>query len=251
MTDDIQILKERVEKLERLNQQKTNLISISAHQLRTSLSALKWIFKMLLDGDLGELSGEQKNILQKSSQGNERLIQLVNDLLSFNHMEDIQDTYDIKIHNIVALIENVLFEFSGETQKKNVQIVFLKSEADLPKIPFDKEKVRVVLQNLIENAIKYSDEGDKIFITATIVPESKIITISVEDTGIGIPKIAQEKIFENFFRAQNAKEKDTLGSGLGLATSKTIIEHHNGRIWFESEEGKGSTFFFSLPLEKI
>ena len=115
------------------------------------------------------------------------------------------------------------------------------------KIEADEEKIRVVFQNLIENAIKYSDKGDKVFISLHAIDDG--IEFSVKDTGIGISENEKDKIFNKFFRTDNAKTKDSIGSGLGLYTTKNIVERHNGKIRFESNTN-GTTFFVDLPLQK-
>jgi signal transduction histidine kinase len=245
--EEFETLKKENENLKKNNAVKSDLISISAHQLRTSLSALKWIFKMFLDRDLGAITGEQEGLIKKAYESNERMIHLVNDMLTLNHVEDTALTFKMADTDMLALMEETLFEFSGESHKKNIEIIFLKPTETLSKVSCDKEMIRVVFQNLVENAIKYSAEGDKVF--CSMREQDEAIEISVRDTGIGIPKDDQENIFAKFFRAPNAKDKDIIGSGLGLYTTKNIVDHHKGKIWFESSE-KGTTFFVVLPLKQ-
>ena len=244
--DELEKLKKENEELRKINSVKADLISISAHQLRTSLSAVKWILKMFLDKDVGALSAEQENFLNKASQSNERMISLVNDLLTLSHAEDTTIAFKLEMVDLVRLTEEILFEFSGEAHKKSIELIFLKPEVDLPEIKCDGKMIRVVIQNLIENAIKYSNVNSKVVISFRKVLES--IEISVRDTGIGIPLTDQGSIFQKFYRSENARKKDPIGSGLGLFTTKEIVEHHNGKIWFESVDGSGTTFFVLLPL---
>ncbi len=245
--EDIEKLKAEIEELKKTNAVKSDLISISAHQLRTSLSALKWILKMFIDKDLGEMTNEQESFVQKAFDSNERMIALVNDLLTLNHADSNEVPFKFKSVDIVELIDQTLFEFSGEAHKKNIEIIFLKPSTDIPNVNCDTEMTRVILQNLIENAIKYSRENDKVFISVKHDKEKNDMEISVHDTGIGITKDDQMYIFNKFFRAQNAIEKDKIGSGLGLFTTKNIVERQKGKIWFESEPGAGTTFIFTLP----
>lgn len=244
--EEIEKLKLENEQLKKMNAVKSDLISISAHQLRTSLSALKWILKMFLDEDLGKLSGEQGSFIRKAYNSNERMIALVNDLLTLNHAEDITIPYKLKKIDILNLVEQTVFEFSGETSKKGVDLIFLKPENPIPSLNCDEEMIRVVLQNLIENAIKYSNIKDKVFVSLKQVDTN--IEFSVHDTGIGINENDKDEIFKKFFRAPNAIEKDAIGSGLGLFTTKNIVERHNGKIWFETKTGEGTTFFVTLPI---
>ncbi len=245
--EEITKLKEENEKLKNISNTKSDLISLSAHQLRTSLSAMKWMLKMFMDGDLGSLSDEQQSFIKKAFSSNDRMIAFVNEMLSITHAEDAELVYEFKPTAIVPLTESALFDFTGESYKKGIQVLFLKPETPVHDVPMDAEKIRIVLQNLIENALKYSNQDDKVFIS---VKETAIgIEVSVKDTGIGIPEAEQPKIFEKFFRAENAKEKDNMGSGFGLYTSKNIAEHHKGTLTFQSSDA-GTTFTLALPLQQ-
>jgi signal transduction histidine kinase len=245
--NELESLKAENENLRKVNAIKSDLISISAHQLRTSLSALKWMLKMFADKDLGNLTGEQDEFIQKALESNERMIALVNKLLTLNHTDDAEIEFEFKKVNVLDLLEQTIFEFYGETNKKGIELIFLKPYTEIPDVSCDREMTRVVFQNLIENAIKYSREGDKIFVSIKANEQENKVEISVRDTGIGIKDGDKEKIFNKFFRADNAIAKDHIGSGLGLFTTKNIIEHQKGKIWFESTEGQGTTFFVSLP----
>lgn len=244
--DTIEALRAENEELRKLNSTKSEWISIAAHQLRTSLSAIKWILKMFLDGDFGSLSSEQQGFMKKAYENNDRMVLLVNEMLSLNHTEDSSITYKMRKEELVSLIDETVFDFHGESFKKGIELIFLRPEDSEIFTEYDKEKIRVVLQNLIENSIKYSTTGDRVFVA--LKKNNDELEISIKDTGIGIPASEQPKIFEKFYRATNAKEKEEIGSGLGLYTIKQIIEHHNGKIWFESEPEKGSTFYFTLPI---
>lgn len=247
-TEEIEQLKKENEELKQQNALKSNWISISAHQLRTTLSAVKWILRMFLDKDFGELTPEQTDFMKRASDSNERMLALVNEMLSLNHADTTSLTYNFEEVDMVKLIDETLFDFSSEAFKKGIETIFLKPENTIKQITCDKEKVRVVIQNLIENAIKYSNTGDKVLIS--IHANENEVEISVKDTGIGIPLSEQEQIFGKFYRATNAKAKDSIGSGLGLYTTKHIIEKHGGKIDFKSTESEGTTFTFSLPLHR-
>jgi signal transduction histidine kinase len=242
-------LKEENKKLKKLGSVKTDLVSISAHQIRTSLSALKWIIKMFLDGDLGKLTTEQETLLRKAFEGNERAINIVSELLLANKTENVEEKqYVFTKLNIIETIESAIFDFSGEARSQDIEIIFLKSDDHEPFVKADKEKIRVVFQNLLENAIKYSHQHSKIFI---LLKEGKTeVEVSVKDTGIGISADGQKKIFEKFYRDPAAQKKEVVGSGIGLFTCKQIIEKHSGKLWFESKENEGTTFFFTIPIFK-
>lgn len=246
---DIKELQEEVEKLRQLCSVKADIVSISVHQIRTSLSALKWIIKMFLDGDLGKLTAEQENLMRKAYEGNDRAISVASELLLVNKTEGIlEKKYVFSKVDIVELIDSTVFDFSGETHNKGIEIIFLKPETKLRHANADKEKIRVVIQNLIENAVKYSDMHGKIFIT--IKELNGMIQISVKDTGVGISEEGKSKIFEKFYRDPEAQKKEIIGTGIGLFTTKKIVEANGGKIWFESSKGEGTTFFFTIPIFK-
>jgi len=244
--DDLEKLKKENEQLKKVSENKSDIISITAHQLRTSLSALKWIFKMFTDEDVGKLTNEQSELIGKAYKSNERMLTLVNDLLTLNHTDDVSISYNFKKIDIIGIVEQTLFEFSGETNKKGIELIFLKPDAPLPPLNCDEEMIRVVIQNLIENSIKYSNEGGKVFVS--LKQKENNIEMSVHDNGIGINAEDRDNIFKKFFRAPNAIEKDVIGSGLGLFTTKNIVEKHKGKIWFENADSGGTTFFVSLPI---
>jgi len=212
--------------------------------LRTPLSAIKWTLKMILDGDLGSLTKEQREFLEKTYQSNERIINLINDLLNVTRIEEGRYIYKPQTTEILPIIESLLKSYEGMIQKKNLTLE-LKKPPKLPKVKVDIEKISLAIQNLLENAIIYNVPNGKIEIT--LEDKGEEIQISVKDTGIGIPKDQQQRMFTKFFRGSNAMKIDTEGSGLGLFITKNIIDAHGGKIWFESEEGKGTTFYFTLP----
>ncbi len=246
--EDIEKLKIENEKLKKLNTDKSDLISLSAHKLRTSLSALKWTLKMFVNKDLGDINDEQKKYMEKAITSNEKAINLVNYLLTFNHSDDVSIKLNLKQINIVTLVDKIIPLFKGELKNKNINLIFNKTEKSIPYINMDEEMITNVIQNLIENAIKYSLSNSEIFIKITENISNNNIEFSIHDNGIGIKEIDKSKIFNKFFRAPNAIEKENTGSGLGLFTTKNIIEKHNGQIWFESSNKQGTTFFVSLPV---
>lgn len=223
---------------------KSEFVSIAAHQLRTPLSAIKWSLRLILDKDLGTISSEQEEILEKGYESNERMIRLVNDLLNLARIEEGRFIYKVSSISLVELTEQLIGTSQPLMDKKKMKFAFNK-----PSFPcfinVDREKIALVIQNLIENAINYSPIGS--LVTISIGCDKMGITFSIKDQGIGIPKNQQARIFTKFYRGNNALRMETEGSGLGLFICKNIIEAHGGRIWFESEEGKGASFYFMLP----
>lgn len=231
-----------------IEKMKTEFVSISAHQLRTPLSAMKWILKMLLDGDLGEITKEQREFIEKCYTANERMITLINDLLNVARIEEGRFIYKPILADIISITQSVIASLTEEIKRKRIQFEFKKPREKLPEIKVDVEKISLAIENLIENAIRYTPERGKILVS--LEKKENEIEFSVKDTGIGIPKDQQSRIFTKFFRAANAIRMETEGSGLGLFITKNIIEAHGGKIWFESEEGKGTTFYFTLPTKE-
>jgi PAS domain S-box-containing protein len=227
---------------------KSEFVSITAHQLRTPLSGIKWTLQMLLDNDLGEITTEQRDFIQKTYKANERMITVINDLLNITRIEEGRFFHELMLVNIEAIINEVVTSSQKIAEKKGINLKFQKSEEKLPQVKVDVEKIKMAVQNLIENAIQYTLENGEVTISLKYVNNN--IEIKVKDTGIGISKEQQKRLFTKFFRAPEAIALETDGSGLGLFITKNIIEAHNGKIWFESEKRKGSTFYFTLPVEK-
>ena len=227
---------------------KTEFVSLSAHQLRTPLSAIKWTLRMLLDGDLGKVNPDQKEYIEKTYKSNERMIALVNDLLNVTRIEEGRYLYRKTTTEVQPLIEFVISSLRDKTKKQKIKLEFIKPKKKVPKIKVDVEKVRMAIYNIINNAISYTPHGGKVDVS--LMGEKDGVRVEVSDNGIGIPKDQQKRVFSKFFRAGNAVREETTGTGLGLYITKNIIEAHNGKVWFDSKEGKGTTFYFTIPFTK-
>lgn len=227
---------------------KTEFVSISAHQLRTPLSAIKWTLRMLLDGDLGRINKEQKEFLEKTYRSNERMIDLINSLLNVTRIEEGRFLYRPILMDLSEIVESVIESLQEEIKRRQIDFKFVKPEKKLPKVMADREKIRLAIQNLIDNAVRYTLPGGRVKVS--LKQTNGEIKFKVEDSGLGIPKNQQDRVFRKFFRGVNAVRLETEGSGLGLFIAKNVIEAHNGKIWFESEENKGATFYFTLPIFK-
>ena len=229
-----------------ISRMKTEFVSIAAHQLRTPLSAVKWSLHMILDGDVGVISSEQVDFLQKAYQSNERMILLINDLLNISRIEEGRFVYNKKECSLEEIIKESIDLSIGLSKERKIKLIFKKPEKQLPKIKIDKEKIQVVVQNLIDNGIRYNKIGGNV--TISLKHDKLFIYVTIEDTGIGISDLQHNRIFDKFFRADNAVKADAEGTGLGLFISKNIIEAHEGKISFESKKNKGTIFTFSLPI---
>lgn len=237
------LLEEENKNLRAENQEKSDYLSMVVHQLRTPLAATKWIFKMMMDGDLGTISDSQKNIIKRGFENNESMIKMLADISAANHHGEWKLKLTLQPTDITDCIESTLGEFAGEAKAKKTILHFQKHDP-LPKVMADQEKVAIVIQNLIENAIKYNQVGGSVTLSAETFNDR--VVVSVADTGMGIPLDDQKHIFSKFFRASNTQKEK--GTGLGLFVAKQIVEGHHGTLWFESTPNIGTTFFFSLPI---
>lgn len=230
---------------------KSEFVSITAHQLRAPLSGIKWILKMGIEGDLGPFTEEQKTFLEKTYQSNERMIRLINDLLNVTRIEEGKILYQLKEENIIKIINEAInvFKEQNVVQEKNLKFEFIKPEKKII-VSTDREKLFLALQNLIGNAFYYTPKGGKVKVGVKYLKDKKEALVFVQDTGIGIPKDEQKRVFSRFFRASNAIKEETEGTGLGLYIAKNIIESHGGKIWFKSKENEGSTFYFLLAAKE-
>ncbi len=236
------------EKLVEVDKSKSEIISVAAHQLRTPLSALKWALKILIDEDAGKITLEQRELLHKGMESNERLITLVNDILAMDHIESGRLKYTFIPVQLEDMIQGTIGELLLVASRRQVRVEFVPPRSFMPKVKVDPDKIRDVIQNLIENAIKYTKEGDTVLVTLT--QEQNALVCAIADHGMGIPDEQQQKIFSRFFRAQNAVRAEIEGSGLGLYIAQNVVKRHGGRLWFESRVNVGTTFFLSLPLSQ-
>jgi len=238
-------LERDISKEKQIDKAKTEFVSLASHQLRTPLSAINWYAEMLLAGDVGKLKPQQQQYLEEIYRGNQRMVDLVNALLNVSRLELGTFTIEPSEINIVTLAESVLNELVVQIRDKK-QRVEKKYDKKLPvKYSADEKLLRIVFQNLLSNAIKYTPAQGKI--SLSIWPEKDKIKIDVKDTGMGIPKNQQAKIFEKLFRADNVRATDTEGTGLGLYIVKALMDAIKGKINFQSVENKGTTFWIEMP----
>lgn len=226
---------------------KTDFISLSSHQLRTPLSAVKWFTEILLEQRAGKLNKKQVEYLKEVHHSNERAIALVNDLLQVSRVQEGKLHLDLTLFDFSALVEEIIEANRQEFTGKGITINYEVVNGPLPKVLADKIKLRRVVENLLNNAIRYTPRGGKVELK--LKGTGKSIECAITDSGVGIPANEQDEIFSKFFRATNVTKMQPDGTGLGLFIAKALVETHGGKIWFESYENQGTTFYFTVPIK--
>jgi PAS domain S-box-containing protein len=228
-----------------IDRSKNDFVSMASHQLRTPLSVINWYTEMLLAGDAGKVSKTQREYLEEIYNGVKRMIDLINALLNRSRLELGSFKVEPEKVDLVEIGDQVLKDLRHEIEKKGLKVKKT-YEKRLPKVKADPKLMYIILENLLSNAVKYTSE--KGTIELVIRKEGKDIWIEVHDTGCGIPKPAQAHIFSKLFRGENVQEMGVEGTGLGLFIVKSILDNTVGNVWFESEEGKGTVFYVTIPV---
>ncbi len=232
-----------------LDKAKNSFISIVSHQLRTPLTTLRWVSELFLSGDIGKLTDKQVGFMEDLHKGSVRLLDLIGALLAISRLEAGRVNIETEMTDVKSITDEILEQLKNLANKKHLKVNFI-ADPKLPKIKLGTEFLRQAILNLISNSLNYTPDGGKIDISLKkeIVGDKEQAIFMIKDNGIGIPKNAQSKIFEKFHRADNAVSTVPSGTGLGLNLARSVVEMWNGKIWFESEEGKGTTFYFTIPL---
>lgn len=245
-----QKVKEKIAELELVHeevtkaQMKSEFLDIVSHELRAPLTGAKLYIDMLKAGELGKLARAQKERLEKASKNIERVAEMVGDMLDLSRIEARRMMLTAEPVSIREVVEKIIAGLRPELRQKR-HVLAVKIPRGLPLIEGDEPLLNKVIRNLLTNAIRYTPSRGKITVSAT--EEGESIHLTVSDTGIGIPKKNQKRIFEKFYRIDKVPGVEVNGLGIGLATVKSIVEIHHGQVWVESEVGKGSTFHVMLP----
>ncbi len=244
-----QDLEKALDKLTELNQLKANFIANISHELRTPLTHIKGYIDLFYEGELGPLTVDQMEALAVVKQSEKRLESLIEDLIQFALASRGDLSLNLGTVNIAELIENIAKQYSNTAKSAKISLV-VDIPSDLPPVHCDREKISWVVEQLLDNAIKFTTDGGKAKIEAHQM--SAYVSIAVSDSGIGIPRDQQEEIFEPFHQLDGSSTRRYRGTGLGLALSNRIVDAHGARIEVVSSLGVGSRFSFSLPVvEKV
>ena len=245
---DITEKKRYERRLKELDKMKSDFVSNVSHELRTPLTAIKGSVDNMLDGLTGSLNEKQIRYLARIKSNTDRLSRLINDLLDLSRIESGRVEVRPTIVPLAALAEEVAEHLKAVAAEKMIQIEVPSPDRSLT-VWADRDKVTQILMNLIGNAVKFTPQEGKV----TVAMEKngiEDVRISVADTGPGIQPEETNKIFVKFYQVANIEKQRPKGSGMGLAISKALVEMHGGKIWVESELGRGSTFYFTLPAQQ-
>ncbi|MDO8659179.1 MAG: ATP-binding protein [Candidatus Parcubacteria bacterium] len=240
-----------------IDKAKGEFISLASHQLKTPPTVIKLLTERLLSGKMGTFTEKQKEYLDDIRSSNQRMIDLVNALLNVSRIELGAFTIKVNKEDICAIVQSIFNELKPVIDRKKLKLKAAYPEKNVM-LMLDESLFRMVINNLVMNAIHYTAEGGEIHIDCKAVNKGQILgeklleencfVVAVSDTGYGIPQKEQNKVFTKFFRADNAREKHTDGTGLGLYIVKSILEHSGGLVWFTSQENKGSVFYVAIPM---
>lgn len=241
------------EALAETNRMKSEFINIASHQLRSPLVNLKWAIDFLVSGRDKTSPKKQSEYLNILKENSLRMEKLISDLLIVSRIETPDFSLRKQKISLEEITKKIILRFRSFVEASNIQLNY-QIEDNLPQVVADPEKIKIVIENFLSNAVRYvpissvAGEKKKREVNVELRKKGKSVCFKVQDNGIGIPKDEQKYIFQKFFRAKNALKCQTQGTGLGLCITKSIIEKSRGKIGFKSKEGEGSTFWFTLPI---
>lgn len=244
----VQALRQTQERNQAISKLKSQFVSVAAHQLRTPLTGLKWSLQWLMDEKGGSLTAKQRQAVEQQFKATGDMIHLVNELLDVAVVEEGKFRYNLQKVVISGLAQEVVQSFVPVAEKREVKLELKAHIREGLAVVGDPVQLKLTLSNLVDNALRYSKAGG--VVTIELLQGEDWVTVHVRDTGIGIPPVERERVFQRFFRASNAQRLQPDGSGLGLYIVRNVIRGHGGKITLTSKEGEGTTVTFTLPLRQ-
>ncbi len=236
------------EALKRLDETKDEFVSMASHQLRTPLTSVKGYISMVLEGDAGTITPEQRALLQEAFTSSERMVRLIGDFLNVSRLQNGKFMIDRTETDLAQIVREEVTVIKEVAATRSIGIAY-HEPAHFPLLYLDQDKIRQVVMNFLDNAIYYSPE--KTVIKVRLYTADGSVVCEVIDQGMGVPPDAQKHLFTKFFRANNARLQRPDGTGIGLYLAKKVIDGHGGKVIFRSEANEGSTFGFRLPIKRL
>lgn len=234
--------------LRHLDTTKDEFLSMASHQLRTPLTSVKGYISMVLEGDAGKITDMQKHLLSEAFTSSERMVRLIHDFLNVSRLQTGKFMLEQHPYDLVNLVKQEVDSLRHTAESRQLKLQFV-TKVDKLLLNIDENKIRQVIMNFIDNSLFYSHENT--VITIELREANDAVEVTIHDTGIGVPKSEQAQLFSKFYRASNARKQRPDGTGVGLYLAKKVVTAHGGDVLFESKEGKGSTFGFTMPLKKL
>ncbi len=236
------------QRLQEIDETKDDFLSMASHQLRTPLTGVKGYLSMVLDGDAGKITSQQRKFLSEAFNSSERMVRLIGDFLNVSRLQTGKFTIDRHPTNLAEIVDQEVKTFKNLAHSHGMSIKYRKPRKNFPTLDLDGEKLRQVIMNFIDNAIYYSPAGSTVEIRLSA--RGGEVRLEVHDEGMGVPEADRSRVFTKFFRADNARKKRPDGTGVGLYLAKKIVDQHGGNSIFKPGKGGGSIFGFSLPIKK-
>jgi signal transduction histidine kinase len=235
-------------RLKELDATKDEFISMASHQLRTPLTTIKGYLSMILDGDVGTVKKEEKELVQHAFDSAQRMVYLIADLLNVSRLQTGKFVIENKPTDLAKVVDGEITQLGEQATTRNIRLAYDKPK-EFPALNLDETKIRQVIMNFLDNALYYTPKDGEV--TAKLEATQDSVNFTVTDTGVGVPASLQHHLFTKFYRADNARKMRPDGTGLGLYMAKKVIVAQGGAVIFKSTEGKGSTFGFSFPRKTM